>query len=127
MPKSKTSASAAKQAKAPALPVAWIYDHRELRPHERLVLLSMADHADPDGWFRGCIEELARWTGLLPTEVEAHRLDLIGRRLLEYTDEPEKDAPERDCDAYWCTPEMRDEHPQRVKPVEPRAGEEAAD
>lgn len=116
----KPATTAPKAAAAPAAPADWVYDQRGLGPLERLLLLAVVDHADGDGWFRGCLDELAVWTGLDPAAVEHIRLDLISRGLLAYTDEPE-DAPARECTSYWCTPEMRAEHPQRIRLGDPPA------
>jgi hypothetical protein len=96
----------------------WVYDSG-LGPLERLVLLAIADHADDDGWFRGCLEELSTWTGLDPAAVEHVRLSLIAGGQLDYKETREK-APPRECTSHWCTPDMRKEHPQRVRLVEPK-------
>lgn len=120
MPKAKGKATADAETEfAPAPPPAqWVYEQRTLGPLERLLLLAVADHADDDEWFRGCLEELSSWTGLDPMAVEHVRLELINRGLLAYSDEPEDSPPERDCTSRWCSPESRDEHPQRIRVAE---------
>lgn len=117
-------------------PGGWVYALDGVAPFDRLLLLAIADHADEDEWFRGCLVELSSWTGMDQAAVEQHRLSLISRGLLEYR-ETREDAPERECTAHWCAPEMRDEHPQRVRverpskrelppPEEDREGHQAA-